>query len=111
MVILTVTERLPTLFELSLRNFVQNLEQFKVFPLQSKEALTKFLNPILDRRISGLCPLSFVRHAQGTPPMYSETGWNGELWSKTYLLTCQTNIIAYIFLLKKYIIKIFKLFF
>ena len=42
-------------------------------------------NPKLDTRISVLCPLSSVWHAQGTP-LYSETGWTGELWSNCVLL-------------------------
>ena len=32
------------------------------------------VNPILDTKIS-----SVLRHAQGTPPLDSETGWTGEL--------------------------------
>ena len=37
-----------------------------------------------DFRLFGLC------HAHGTPnPLDSETGWTGELWSKTNLLNWQ----------------------
>ena len=41
--------------------------------------------PIFDTRIS-VCPLLFVHHAHSTP-LDSKTGWTGELWSKTYLLS------------------------
>ena len=30
--------------------------------------------------------LLLLRHAQGTPPLKSETGWTGELWSNRVLL-------------------------
>ena len=41
--------------------------------------------PILDTRISGLRPCVTLR----VPPLDSETGWTGELWSKTNLLNWQ----------------------
>ena len=46
-----------------------------------------FLYPILDTRFANLRP-DFVRDHQGTP-LGSETGWIGELWSKTNLLNWQ----------------------
>ena len=42
-------------------------------------------NPILDTRISVRPPFVTLR----SPPLDSEMGWTGELWSKTYLLNCQ----------------------
>ena len=46
------------------------------------------IHSILDSRIFVL--LLLLRHAQGTPPpLDCETGWTGELWSKTNLLKWQ----------------------
>ena len=57
-------------------------------------------HPILDTRISVLCPLS-IHHAHDIFPLDSETGWTGEFWSKTNLITRQT--------VKKYIFQILRL--
>ena len=44
-------------------------------------------NPILEKRITVLLLLLLLScHVQALPPHDSETGWTGELWSKTYLL-------------------------
>ena len=43
-------------------------------------------HPILDTRTSGLCPSVRPFVMLGPSPLYSETGWTGELWSKTNLL-------------------------
>ena len=54
----------------------------------SGDVLVPF-NPILDTRISVLRPSSFVLCPCVTlkqPPLNSETGWTGELWSNRILL-------------------------
>ena len=43
------------------------------------------INAILDTRISVLCPSVMLT----VPPLDSETGWTGELWSKTNILKWQ----------------------
>ena len=43
--------------------------------------------PILERGCAVL--LLLLCHALATPPLDSETGWTGELWSKTNLLKLQ----------------------
>ena len=40
-------------------------------------------------RHEDFCPLFGLCNAQGTPPLDSETGWTGELWSNTNLLKWQ----------------------
>ena len=46
------------------------------------------VNPKLDTRIS-VRPSSVRPSRSGDPPLDSETGWTGELWSKTNLLNWQ----------------------
>ena len=48
--------------------------------------LSCYIHPILDMSISILCP-SFVRSSSSRyPPLDSEMGWTGEVWSKSNLL-------------------------
>ena len=71
-------------------NGESTFKTFKIFLddiFQVITGTTKELhNPILDTRIS-VRPSSFVT-LRG-PPLDSETGWTGELWSKTNLLNWQ----------------------
>ena len=49
---------------------------------------TKTRNPILDTRILARAPPP-PSVTLRLPPLGSETGWTGELWSKIYLLKYQ----------------------
>ena len=55
--------------------------------IQMNREHTENSNPILDRRIS---VRMFVRVCVTlrVPPLDSETGWTGELWSKTLRFDC-----------------------
>ena len=65
--------------------------------------------PILDTRISGLRPPSVTLTV---PPLDSETGWTGELWSKTNILNWQNsdNSILLFFFAKKFLLQNFQIF-
>ena len=60
-------------------------------------------HPILDTRISRLCS-EFVTPV--LPPLDSETGWTGELWSKTNLLILQNYKIIISLKIKLKILQI-----
>ena len=60
---------------------IQNTENMKEI-----KSVQKNNNPILERESAVLLLLLLLRHAQGTPPLDSETGWTAELWSNPVLL-------------------------
>ena len=71
-------------------HYIQVVGCFLYFSANSPLIFRKFSsNPILERGSAVLLLLLLpLHHAQGTP-LDSETGWTGELWSKTNLLNWQ----------------------
>ena len=87
------------------RKYIEEVQaQCDCVPWALSSALTLDLevNPTLDKRISVLllCPSVSLR----PPPLDSETGWAGDLWSNTNLLRCQNLKKKMLFL---YLLQVF----
>ena len=82
----TTTENAHHQFEIAnkLHLETQNLRRNASFP-RASAGLPEYSNPILDTRISVRSYVCLCVTLRG-PPLKSETGWTGELWSNPVLL-------------------------
>ena len=79
-------DQLEELFE-DVKKLYQSNDDLQMIR-EAKVNPTCLLYPILERGSTVQLLLLLLCHAQGTP-LDSETGWTGELWSKTNLLNWQ----------------------